>query len=429
MCRDLSLDDARVHDPSATVRGFAFDGTEMTSTLRQTNATLRQLLKIAERRLQRPCAPFDLEWCLQSALQKSAARPRYFGFGDELPMREWSCGSDGHSLLIGFAEYEVRTPAQRIPVLLAHYPKVVGNQSTTQSVWICPTEDYARLYRFLRRAAAHDPQVAPPLMSDEDRQRLWDNTIGFLLKGKEAWNEFQVPLRRGVMLIGEPGNGKTMAARWLRSQAERHGFEWKTISGEDYDRARTSGGLTPLLALDEPGLVFLDDFDRGLENREQVGATQDHSALLSALDGMDTPQGVVYVFTSNLTPAQLDPAIRRPGRIDAFVPFPRPSAPLRRKFFTECWPEPLRQAIPVSEAVACTEGLSFAEIDEVKKLLVLHYIDHNEWDWSRAWKDFQARSSATPKRPPIGFASALRARNPTTADGEAAPPATKLASN
>ncbi len=398
----------------------------MDSTILQSQAALRHLLKIAEQRLNRPCAPFDLEWCLHFALQKAAARPQYFGFGDELPLREWSCGSDGHSLRIGFALYQVRVVDRRVPVLLAHYPKVVGNQSTTDSVWICPVDEYTRLYRFLRRAAAHDPSVDPPLMSDADRQRLWDNTIGFLLKGKQAWEQYQVPLRRGVMLLGEPGNGKTMAARWLRAQAEQHGLEWKTITGEEYDRARTSGGLTPLLALDEPGLVFLDDFDRGLENREQVGSTQDHSALLSALDGMDTPQGVVYVFTSNLTPAHLDPAIRRPGRIDAFIPFSRPNQELRGRFLTEYWPEAIRTTIPLTEAVACTEGLSFAEMDEVKKLMVLHHIDHGVWNWSHAWAEFRARSNVAPKRSPIGFASAMLARPPVTADATSAPPATKL---
>lgn len=399
----------------------------MSATIRQAQAALRQLLKIAERRLARPCAPFDLEWCLQFALQKASARPRHFGFGSDLPLREWSCGSDGHSLQMGFAEYSVRADDHCIPVLKAHYPKTEGNQSTTAVVWVCPVEDYTRLYRFLRRAAAHDPTVDPPLMNDDDRQRLWDNTIGFLLKGKQAWEEFRVPLRRGVMLLGEPGNGKTMAAKWLRSQAEKHGLEWKTISGEEYDRARTTGGLTPLLSLDEPGLVFLDDFDRGLENREQVGATQDHSALLSALDGMDTPQGVVYVFTSNLTPAHLDPAIRRPGRIDAFIPFAKPNAGLRRKFIQEFWPESIRAAVPTHDAVACTEGLSFAEMDEVKKLMVLHHIDHDEWNWHRAWAEFQARTNVSPKRPPIGFASALLAWPATTTDSATAPPATKLA--
>ncbi|HET6425965.1 MAG TPA: ATP-binding protein [Planctomycetaceae bacterium] len=399
----------------------------MDTSIHESQALMRQLLQIAEQRLQRPCAPFDLEWCLQTALQKAAARPQHFGFGDDLPFREWSCGSDGHNLMIGFAQYEVRTPDRRIPVLMALYPKVIGKQLTTQSLWICPQDEYARLYRFLRRSAAHDPEVPPPLMADADRQRLWDNTIGFLLKGKRAWEEFQVPLRRGVMLLGEPGNGKTMAARWLRGQANQHGLEWKTISGEEYDRARTSGELTPLLSLDEPGLVFLDDFDRGLENREQVGTTQDHSALLSALDGMDTPQGVVYVFTSNLTPSQLDPAIRRPGRIDAFIPFARPNAELRRKFLTDYWPEPIRAAIPIADAAASTDGLSFAEMDEVKKLMVLRHIDEGVWDWPHAWAEFQTRTNAGPKKPPIGFAAAMLARPVVSSESTAVPPATKLA--
>lgn len=401
----------------------------MDSSIRVSQAVLRQLLHVARQRLQCCCAPFELDWCLQVALQKAAPRPQHFGIGEEGPLRSWCCGSDGHSLSLGFAQYDVRTPNRRIPVLMVQYPRVVGNHSTTEQIWFCPTEHYRHLYRFLRRAAAHDTTVGPPLMNDDERQRLWDNTIGFLLKGQKAWEEYRVPLRRGVMLLGEPGNGKTMAARWLRAQASEQGLEWKTITGEDYDRARTSGGLAPLLALDEPGLVFLDEFDRGLEHRDHVGATQDHSALLSALDGMDTQQGVVYVFTSNLTVMQLDPAIRRPGRIDAFISFVKPTVELRRRFLSECWPEPIRAAVPLSEAVTLTAGMSYAEMDEVKKLMVLHHLDHGVWDWSQAWTEYQARSQASPKKPPIGFAAATIVPATVTADATSMPPATKLLSD
>lgn len=394
----------------------------MPSAIRQIQIQNRWLLRLAEQRLGTSCAVFDLDWSLTWELQKASARPQTLGFDQHPALRMWLAGSEGHSLTFGFSQYRVRLPDRTIPVLCANYPCKSGACSRTVSLWFCPTTELRRLYRFLRRAADEEQSAGSPLMLEAERQRLWDNTVGFLMRGRKIWEEFQIPLRRGVMLVGEPGNGKTMAARWLRTQAAAHDLEWAVVTGEQYDKARNEGTLSELLSLDEPGLVFLDDFDRGLEDRQQQGPTRDHSALLSALDGMETRQGVVYVFTSNLKPAELDPAIRRPGRIDTFIPFPRPTADLRCRFIQEFWPPAIRQAVPIPEAVAATEGLSFAEIDEIKKLMVMGYLETEVWNWSEAFAQFQQRTAVAPVREPIGFATI--AREPGTMP--IAAPATKL---
>lgn len=394
----------------------------MPSAIRQIQIQNRWLLRLAEQRLGTSCAVFDLDWSLTWELQQSSSRPRAFGFDERPAQRMWLGGSEGHTVEFGFLQYEVRLPGKTIPVLCANYPRYRGICSRTVTLWFCPTTELRRLYRFLRRAADDEQSTGAPLMLEAERQRLWDNTVGFLIKGRKIWEEFQIPLRRGVMLVGEPGNGKTMAARWLRTEAADHDLEWTVVTGEQYDKARNEGALSELLSLDQPGLVFLDDFDRGLEDRQQQGPTRDHSALLSALDGMETRQGVVYVFTSNLKPAELDPAIRRPGRIDAFIPFPRPAADLRRRFIQEFWPPAIRQAVPIPEAVAATEGLSFAEIDEIKKLMVMGYLETEVWNWSEAFAQFQQRTAVAPVREPIGFATI--AREPGAVP--IAAPATKL---
>jgi hypothetical protein len=55
--------------------------------------------------------------------------------------------------------------------------------------------------------------------------------------------------------------------------------------------------------------------------------------------------------------------------------------------------------------VAATDGLSFAELTEIKKLLVFHFLDSNRWDWERAWKVFQADARyVKPTKAVIGFA-------------------------
>lgn len=378
----------------------------MNGSLDIASLELQQLLDIAQRQLGGPCVPFELDWGLRTALIKSAARPQHRGLGDLPPVRHWCAVRHGHTVEFGMAVYSVRTPQGLVPVIEMRYPQIRGNHQVTLQTWFCAADRYRALYRFLRRSANEDFVVRPPLLRDEDRQRLWDNTVGFLLRGRAALERFGVALKRGVMLLGEPGNGKTMAARWLRSAAIEHGFEWKSVTGEEYDRARGNGEAGELLDLDEPGLIFLDDFDRGLEPRDQTGGTRDHSALLAALDGMEAHHGVVYVFTSNLRPHELDPAIRRPGRIDTFIEFPRPSLALRERFLREYWPEELRTALPLHDVATTTEGLSFAELDEVKKLLVLQFVEAGTWDWPRAWRVFRERQAGGDQRRPIGFNAA-----------------------
>ena len=108
---------------------------------------------------------------------------------------------------------------------------------------------------------------------------------------------------------------------------------------------------------------------------------------------------------------RLDPAFRRPGRIDLLLAFPRPDERLRRRFVVERWHPDLVRAIDVDAAVERSDGLSFAELDELKKLLVLHYLDSGRWDWDRAWSAYQAARGAATQSGRIGFAAGTPARH------------------
>ena len=223
---------------------------------------------------------------------------------------------------------------------------------------------------------------------------------GFLTRGRELLKQYDVPQKRGILLMGEPGNGKTMACRWLRSQCYRQGLGWRYVRAEYYERARMDGDVQAVFDLEDPGVILFDDFDLGVRNREEYGPTSHHSTFLGELDGVDAHIGVVYIFTTNAQLSDLDPAFLRPGRIDQVVQFPRPDAELRRRMIQEHWHADIRQALDVEFIVTATDGLSFAELTELKKLLVLHFLDEKKWDWDWAWKIFQtdARYSSRASR-------------------------------
>ncbi len=118
-------------------------------------------------------------------------------------------------------------------------------------------------------------------------------------------------------------------------------------------------------------------------------------------------EGVVFVFTTNCSLDLIDRAFKRPGRIDLVLQFAAPDAAPRRRLLAR-WHADILAGIDVDRAVASTDGHSFADIEELKNLLVLRYTDAGTWDWEWALRQFaENRGELTvgPQRH-VGFAVA-----------------------
>ena len=131
--------------------------------------------------------------------------------------------------------------------------------------------------------------------------------------------------------------------------------------------------------------------------------------FLTALDGMKAKSGVVFVFTTNCSLDMIDRAFKRPGRIDISLSFKLPDADLRRQLVRR-WHDDIRAHVIEETVVAATDGNSFAEIEELKNLLAMQFLNHGEWDWDRAFRQFHAsRSELTTSRKEVGFHTAAGA--------------------
>jgi hypothetical protein len=95
------------------------------------------------------------------------------------------------------------------------------------------------------------------------------------------------------------------------------------------------------------------------------------------------------VFTTNCPIDLIDPAFKRPGRIDLVLQLNPPAADLRRRLIDR-WQAEIRWGIDPARAVADTAGWSFAEIEEIKNLLILRHVDTGTWDWGRAVSEWRA---------------------------------------
>ena len=286
-----------------------------------------------------------------------------------------------------------------------------GNQFSSQfNFFLVSRADYLPLFRKavrLRRTGA--PATQPPILPDAILATLRRNTIGYLGRDNlKRIRELGGRPRRGLLLSGPPGNGKTSACRWLWEECHRLKFEYRVVSPDMYRAARRScnpvEAVKELFSVSRSGIVFFDDMDVALRDRALAPDSDDQAVFLGAMDGIEVKEGVVYVFTTNCPVELIDPAFKRPGRIDLVLQFDVPTADLRRRLLDR-WHADIRAGIDVGRAVAATDGWSFAEIEEMKNLLILLYLDTGTWDWDAARDQWEANRHDldADRRRPVGF--------------------------
>src|SRR5262249_34421735 len=145
-----------------------------------------------------------------------------------------------------------------------------------------------------------------------------------------------------------------------------------------------------------------------LRDRETVRETDDQAVFLSALDGIAVQEGVVFVFTSNCAPELIDRAFKRPGRLDVVFNFQNPDCELRRQLIRR-WHADIRRNVGVGVIADETEGYSFAEIEELKNLLIMRFMEANRWEWDWALEQFDINRAELMNRPRrLGFGQSER---------------------
>jgi hypothetical protein len=366
-----------------------------------------RLLELAAKLAGHPVRAVQLDFQTLRLLRPHLSPPEHLGIDTAWPHCVLSVGPRGLSSRYGIVRHQLEIEDR--PVMLAHFMVPASDIAPWElfDFWTLPAADFRRFYKFVRRCERQASQTQHPIMHDADARALWSNTIGFLRHARDALRKFNVPQKRGVFLTGAPGNGKTLASRWLLAQCRQHGLCWNCVTPEELREARCERRARELFELSGPGIVLFDDLDQALLDREELDRNSDLALFLTELDGVFPREGVVYLFTSNLEPENLDPAIRRPGRVDFVLRFDPPDEHLRRQLISERWHAEIVAALDLEEVVAQTEGLSFAQIEELKKLLVLGWLETRTFDWGGAWRKFRAGSHLEAAAGRIGFAAPL----------------------
>ena len=200
----------------------------------------------------------------------------------------------------------------------------------------------------------------------QDLQEVLD-----FLKHPKKYKDLGAKIPKGVLLVGNPGTGKTMLARAVAGEA---GVPFFSISGSEFVEMFVGVGASRVRDLfskakkNAPCIIFIDEIDAvGRKRGSGMGGGHDEreqtlNQILVEMDGFDGETNVIVLAATNRADV-LDPALLRPGRFDRRVNITLPERKDREAILRVHFKKkPTDETVDLDKLAAKTAGSSGADL-------------------------------------------------------------------
>ena len=248
------------------------------------------------------------------------------------------------------------------------------------------------------------------ILPDRIRKTIEVHVEGFL-RSYQKLRRLGVKGRRGILLAGEPGTGKTLLGKVL-ANILNVSFLW--VTHRHIAESQSFETIMSLARFVAPTVVFLEDLDLFAEDRD-IHGWSGLGELMNQLDGVVDNTGVITIASTNRLQV-VEKALRnRPGRFDRIIEFEVMDDVCRRKLITRLMNKATAEAEDLDHLVATTAGYTGAEIEELVNTIYLMAVDNNGstaklqetqaecLTVDRKLIDAAASETAFEKKRPLGF--------------------------
>jgi len=195
------------------------------------------------------------------------------------------------------------------------------------------------------------------------------------LKNPKKYESAGAKIPKGILMVGQPGTGKTLMARAIAGEANVPFF---SVSGSEFVEMFVGVGASRVRDLfktakrNAPAIIFIDEIDAIGKQRGVGGGSGGHdereqtlNQILTEMDGFEPGQSVIVIAATN-RPDVLDKALLRPGRFDRRVHIDLPDMEAREKILkVHAKNKKLAKGVKLKSVASKTVGFSGADIENV----------------------------------------------------------------